>query len=60
MWLITITACDMGTSCEEVAEEMMEDSARVVEVNTGMVEVGKPARGIVVSYSSGTVTHSGN
>ena len=46
----------MGTSCEEVAEEMMEDS--VVKVNTGMAEVGKPARGIVVSYSSGTVTHS--
>ena len=52
MLLITITAGDMGTSYEEVAEEMMEDSARVVGVVSGMTEFDKPARGVVVSYSS--------
>ena len=45
MWLITITAGDMGTSCEEVAECMIEESTRVVEVVSGMAVVDKTTSG---------------
>ena len=61
--MITITAGDMRTSCEEVAECIIEESTKVVEVVSGMAVVDKATSDIVASYSSEldiTVNHTGN